>query len=119
RQRELQIFNPSYPDPGGGLSSVTPVNRYLLDPALQNAKSSRVSAGVDYAVSQRLRAGVTYRYLRGAYVLRGQNLNAPDQASGVRPDPAFGNIIEVVSDARSRQHLLQLIAQTPPPPPPM
>ena len=38
--------------------------------------------------------------------MRGLNLNAP--VDGVRPDPAFGNVIESVSDGRSRQHQLQL-----------
>jgi hypothetical protein len=117
RQQELQILNPPYPDPSGSISSVTPVNRYLLDPALQNAKSARASAGVDYAFTPRLRAAVTYRYVRGIGLLRGENLNAP--VNGIRPDAAFGNIVEVVSDGRSRQHVLQLTAQTPPPPPPL
>ena len=36
---------------------------------------------------------------------RGLNLNAP--VDGVRPDPLFGNVIEVVSDASSRQHEVQ------------
>jgi hypothetical protein len=38
-------------------------------------------------------------------VYRGLNLNAP--VDGVRPDQLFGNIIEVVSDARSQQHEVQ------------
>ena len=42
---------------------------------------------------------------RGGAVARGENLNAP--VNGVRPDPRFGNVIEVVSDASSRQHQLQ------------
>jgi hypothetical protein len=114
RQRELNIMNPSYPDPSGDITSITPVNRYLLDPALQNAKNSRISGGADYAITQRMRASVTYRYVRGIGVLRGQNLNGP--INGIRPDPNFGNIVEVVSDGRSRQHVLQFTAQTPPPP---
>jgi hypothetical protein len=113
RQQELQILDPSYPDPTGSVSSVTPVNRYLLDPALQNPKNSRVSAGVDYSFTQRLRASATYRYVRGTGLLLGANLNAP--VNGVRPDPVFGNVVEVVSDGRSRQHILQFNAQTPPP----
>ena len=114
KQQELQIFDPPYPDPSGSITSVTPVNKYLLDPHLQNPKSSRVSTGLDYAFTQRLRASVTYRYVRGAELLRGENLNPP--IDGFRTDPAFGNVIEVVSDARSRQHVLQFNAQTPPPP---
>jgi hypothetical protein len=115
RQREQQTLNPPYPDPAGIAGVVTAVNRYLLDADLQNAKSSRASTGVDYAVTQRLRASVTYRYVRGIGILRGQNLNAP--MNGIRPDPSFGNVIEVLSDGRSRQHVLQFNAQTPPPPP--
>src|SRR6185295_6815977 len=39
------------------------------------------------------------------YVLRGENLNAP--VGGVRPDPAFANVIAVASDAEQRQDQLQ------------
>jgi hypothetical protein len=107
------VLDPPYPDPAGAISSVTPVNRYLLDPALHNARNSRLSTGIDYAFTQRLRASATYRFVRGVRVLRGLNLNPP--LNGVRQDPAFGNVIEVVSDGASRQHILQLNAQTPPP----
>src|SRR5207244_7597972 len=65
RQQELQVLNPPYPDPSGGISIVTPVNRYLLDPKLQNAKNSRVGAAIDYAFTPRLRASATYRYIKG------------------------------------------------------
>ena len=115
KQQELNILDPSYPDPSGSLGTVTPVNRYLLDPGLDNAKNWRASTGVDYAVSRRLRVSATYRYLNGNRLLRGLNLNAP--IDGVRPEPTFGNVVEVVSDGRSRQHVLQFFAQTPPPPP--
>jgi hypothetical protein len=37
----------------------------------------------------------------------------------MRPDSRFGNIVEVVGDGNGRQHILQLIAQTPPPAPPL
>ena len=117
RQQELQILNPSFPDPGQGLNNVTPVNRYVLSPDLENAASNRASAGIDYAFTQRLHAIATYRYVRGLHLLRGENLNAP--LGGIRPDPQFGNVVEVLSDGRSRQHVLQLSAQTPPPPPGM
>ena len=113
RQQELLVLNPPYPDPSGSISSVTPVDRYLLDPALHNARNSRLATGVDYAFTPRLRASATYRYVRGERVSRGLNLNEP--LNGIRPDPAFANVIEVVSDGASRQHILQFNAQTPPP----
>jgi hypothetical protein len=68
---------------------------------------------VDYAFSQRMRVNGTYRYIRGEGLLRGQNLNAPE--NGVRPNSHFGNVIQVVGDGRSRQHVLQFGGQTNPP----
>ena len=42
-------------------------------------------------------------------VLRALNLNAP--VNGVRPNPLFGNIVEVVDDAASRQHTVNVFWQ--------
>src|SRR5204863_8986428 len=54
-------------------------------------------------------------YVRGVHLLRGESVNTP--VNGIRPEPQFGNVVDVVSDGHSRQHLLQLSAQTPPPGP--
>jgi len=59
-----------------------------------------------------VRVVATYSYQRGSGLSRGLNLNPP--VDGVRPDPAFANIIEVVSDAASRQHQLQVDANVNP-----
>jgi carboxypeptidase family protein len=117
RQRELNIIDPIYPDPGN-IGLVPPVNRYLLGPDLHMARNSRISAGVDHAIRPRLRVGALYAYIRGQELLHGVNENAP--VDGVRPDPSFANVIEVVSDARSVQHTLTLNANAgaPPGPPP-
>ena len=72
----------------------------------QLPRTTRLSAGIDQRIPKaRLQMSAVYAYLRGADQYRGNNLNAP--VHGVRPDPAFGNVIEVVSDGRSRQHQLQ------------
>jgi hypothetical protein len=113
RQQEMDIPNPSYPNPPAEISALTPVNRYVLDPALEHPRNSRVSSGVDYAFTPRMRANITYRYIRGAGILRGENLNAP--VNGIRPLPQFGNVVQVVSDGRSRQHVLNITGQTNPP----
>jgi hypothetical protein len=47
----------------------------------------------------------TYAYPRGAQVWHGLNINAPED--GARPDPAFANLVQVVSDGSSRQHTVQ------------
>src|SRR5262249_52774924 len=59
-----------------------------------------------------VRMSATYSYQRASDVSRGLNLNAP--LNGVRPDPTFQNIVEVVSDAASRQHQLQVDANVNP-----
>jgi len=103
-QREVDLLNPDYPDPGDiGLGS--PANRYQLDGGLRLPRTSRASVGVDQRLHRLVQTTTTYAYQRGSSVYRGLNLNAPDE--GERPDARFGNIIDVVSDARSRQHEVQ------------
>jgi len=103
RQRELDVADPSFPDPGD-VGVVPPVNRYLLDDGVRLPRQMRVSAGIDRAITRQSRIGVTWAQLWGTALSRGQNLNAP--VEGVRPAPAFGNIIQVVSDARARENQL-------------
>ena len=108
RQRELDIRDPSYPDvpPLDALGLTLPVSRYVLGDDLQLPRTTRLSAGVDQRFPKaRVQLSAVYAYLRGSDQYRGNNLNAP--ANGVRPDPSFGNVIEVLSDATSRQHQLQ------------
>jgi hypothetical protein len=105
RQQELSILNPSYPNPGGA-GSVSKGNRYLIDPALDMPRNTRVSAGIDQQLHARARVSATYSYTLMDRTLRGENLNAP--VNGVRPDAAFNNVIRAVSDGESRQH--QIIA---------
>jgi hypothetical protein len=88
---------------------VPPINRYLLGTDLPMAKNTRVSAGIDQAITSKVRIGTTYAHINGSGVLRGLNLNAP--VNGIRPNPAFGNIIEVVGDAKSRQNTLNTFLQ--------
>ncbi|RPI56848.1 MAG: hypothetical protein EHM55_03940 [Acidobacteria bacterium] len=110
QQREVNIANPSYPQPPIDLGVAAPADRYLLAPNLEHPKNSRVSWGVDYAFSPRYRLNATYRYVRGEGLFRGLNLNAP--VDGVRPNPQFGNVIQVVGDARLRQHVWNFGGQT-------
>ena len=117
RQRELTINNPSYPDPGtGGL--VPPTNRYLIADDYELQKSVRHSAGFDHTFSPKFRVNVLYNYFHQIRLPRGRNLNP--LVNGVRVDPAFANVIEVVTDAEIRRHELfvnwnlNLMAGTPP-----
>jgi hypothetical protein len=105
RQRELNILNPSYPDPGTE-GWTPPTNRYLLGDGLILPGGMSMNAGIDQQLTGSLRVNATYTYRRGRNLLRGSNRNAP--VAGVRPDPSFSNVIEVVPDAASRAHSLNV-----------
>ena len=94
RQQELDISNPSYPDPGSAgfvpLTNKYQMGNYTLE------RDIRYSGGIDQRFSPRFGVNVLYNYYHGTHLQRGTNLNAP--IDGVRPDPSFANIISLVSD---------------------
>ena len=96
RQKDLIISEPSFPDPGEG-GELPAANRYLLSDDLQMARTMRVSAGIDQAITPRVRVNATYSRVRSVDEHRGLNLNAP--VNGVRPSHIFANVVQVVSDA--------------------
>ena len=104
-QQELIMLNPTYPDPGPA-GMIPSTNRYLLGGGLEMARNMRLSAGIDQQITKVLRVGAVYSNVRASGVLVGQNLNAPE--NGVRPDPAFANIIETISAGRSRTQSLSV-----------
>jgi len=105
RQQELNILDPSFPDPGA-IGGVTPVNRYVLGSDYHLPRTTRFSAGMDQQIGKYVRVVGTYSYQRVSDQARGLNLNTP--VNGIRPDPLFGNIVDVFSDAAARQHQLQV-----------
>ncbi len=105
RQQEINIVNPTYPDLTGD-AAVSATNRYVLGD-LKMERIYRYSAALDRTLTPKWRASVTFSMARYGNQLRGVNLNAP--VNGVRPDPAFANIIEVVSDAST--HTLDVVPE--------
>ena len=100
-QRDLTITDPSYPNPGDvGRISVT--NRYLLGGDYVLPRNVGMNVSFDQSITTRVRFSASYTFARASQVARGRNLNAP--VGGVRPDTRFLNVIETVSDARSRSH---------------
>jgi len=108
-EQELNIVNPSFPNPGTG-GVVPPANRYFLDPNLRSPRNVRFSGGIDQTFynspTWSMRANALYAYTRTEDAWRGLNQNAP--VAGLRPDPGFANVVDVVSDASARQHQLTL-----------
>jgi hypothetical protein len=108
RQRELNIMDPPFPDPSGAIGTTSPTNRYLLGDGLQMQRNSRVSAGFDRGLTRMIRVNATYAYTRGSSLMRGNNLNGPIDDAQSRPDPRYSNVVEVIGDASSRQHTLNI-----------
>ena len=107
RQREVNIVNPSYPDPGDlGVGTSRPTNLYLLDDERAMAYSQRLSAGIAQTISRRINANLLYSYGYRYELLVGRNLNAP--VNGVRPDPAYANVVLASSDGKGEQHHVNL-----------
>lgn len=98
-QQQVLIVNPSYPDPGP--VTALPSNKYVLgDFSLQ--RNLRYSAGIDHTFSPRVRMNVLYAYWHQFNFWTGENLNA--LVNGVRPDPAFANVLEANTDGQIRRH---------------
>jgi len=105
RQRELNVRDPSYPEPGL-IGTSPPTNKYLWSEALLLPNAHRASVGVDQALTQNMRVMASYSTSWGRNLLRPRNLNAP--VAGDRPDPDYANVVQLVSDADSTQRLLSL-----------
>jgi hypothetical protein len=101
RQSEVNLVNPSYPDPGP-VGSAPPTNRYLLGEERNMAYSQRLSAGIAQTISRRVSTNILYSYGYRYALLTGRNLNTP--INGVRPDPDFANVVLASSAANGRQH---------------
>jgi hypothetical protein len=96
-QQDLLIVNPDYPNPRADGAVALPSGRYLLSPDLTLPTIVRSSIGVDHTRGP-LTLHADYAH-QSAHQFRGDNLNAP--IDGVRPDPAFGNVVAVESSGRS------------------
>ena len=101
RQHELNVVNPSFPDPG--LAGTTPpTNRYLLASERDMGYSQRLSAGLAQTVSRRFSTNVLYSFGYRYSLLTGRNINTP--VNGVRPDPDYANVVLARTDGSGNQH---------------
>jgi hypothetical protein len=99
RQREVNVFQPSYPDPGD-VGDAPPTNRYLWSDDLDLPMAHRITTGLERSLTKNSRLNLSYSRGWGRGLLRGRNDNAP--VNGQRPDPRFANTVAMVSDAESR-----------------
>ena len=100
RQQEINIVDPTFPDPGV-VTAFSASNKYVLGD-LKMERIHRYSAAIDRNFSAKLRGSLTFSSARYGNQLRGVNLNVP--VDGVRPDASFANVIEVVPDASAHTY---------------
>jgi hypothetical protein len=105
RLQEVNVTQPSFPDPPAA-GTATPTNRYLWPDDLVLPTAHRLNVGADRQVTPDLRLSATYTWAWGLGLPRGRNLNAP--VDGVRPDPAFANVIALAGDAESSLHAVNV-----------
>src|SRR6185503_1885052 len=98
RLREVNIFNPTFPD-AGPVSGGSPVNRYQFGNDMNMVRNNRLSAGINQTLTRRMNLSASVSDTRGANLLVGSNLNAPK--GGVRPDAFFANVIATNSEGRA------------------
>lgn len=103
---DAAVEDPSYPEPPTIAGPESPVaSRYLEVASLGLPRVGRVSAGIERNHKEAVRLRLDYSFERGSGLLRTLNRNAP-LPDGGRPDPRRGNLLDVVSEGRSRRHTL-------------
>ena len=108
--REIDISYPSYPDPflGGQITSPAP-SVMRVAPDAQSPYLVQTSAGIEEEIGKGTWLSLEYSFLHGVHLFRIRDVNAPlPSRSGLRPDPNFSNVEEVVSTAFLRGHALNL-----------
>jgi hypothetical protein len=106
RFQELSVVNPGYPDPGTALIAA-PSNRYVLNRGISLPEAYGLNLGVSHTLGE-LHVSASYSRRGGSGLMRGFNINVP--VAGVRPDPAFADIVATVNDAASRGEAFQIDA---------
>src|SRR6266850_6178285 len=113
-QSSVNISNPSYPDPYGGLSpqafvtvSATP-NVSITNDRIEQPESKSVNLGLSRELQPALAVHLDLVYSKGTKASQIANVNTPDPVTGVRPRPTWGNILEYRSAGDSDYRAMYL-----------
>ncbi|MGH9383124.1 MAG: TonB-dependent receptor [Vicinamibacterales bacterium] len=91
---EIVINNPGYPDPfSRGTTQSTPPSTATVTPQPRTPETRTASLGVKREIVSGLAVSVDGVYSRGYHQYAWNDLNYPDPATGVRPDPTKGRVI--------------------------
>ncbi|MGH9409164.1 MAG: TonB-dependent receptor [Vicinamibacterales bacterium] len=88
------------------IASVTLANLSTMDPNMQNAESIQAGVEVERQIGARMTVSAGYQHLTGRDLIISINQNVPTCVAtgtnnGCRPNPAFGNVSQYSSAARS------------------
>ena len=110
RQYEIEVNNPSYPDPfaGGEANVVPPLSRRLFAPDLSVPYQARASLSLARTLPWNISVDASYDFSRGYDRFRTINLNAPLPGETEPPNPDEGRILQLESTGRSRSHSLRV-----------
>ena len=112
RQSDIAVQNPGFPNPlAGGDTTILPSGRIVQAEDLKVPTFLRSNVAVERAIGNSIRLMFGYSVGRGYNMLRGRNLNAPDE-SGQRPDPTgrkhhpgrIDRAVDVTDAARQPEH---------------
>jgi hypothetical protein len=113
-QSNVNIRNPSYPDPYGGLPpqafvtvSATP-NVNITDDRIEQPESKSINVGLSRELRPNLAIHVDGVYTKGTKANYIANINTPDPVTGLRPRPTWGNINQYRAGGESDYRALYL-----------
>jgi len=120
-QRDLRVNCPGYPDAfspaadaacraslGAGVLVVQPGGRIQASHDLKMPHIHQASVSVERPIGANLRTAVAYQALRGRNQMRARDINTPDPATALRPEPAIGSITQFESTGRSARDSLNV-----------
>ncbi|MEP7339843.1 MAG: carboxypeptidase regulatory-like domain-containing protein [Acidobacteriota bacterium] len=102
-QQSVIIRNPQWPDPFAGSPAIEVRNtvKRVLDPAMQAPYTINFTSSLEHQFRKSIAVSATHVYTRGVHFFRSRNINAPLPVTGIKPDPAQGNIYQLESSANS------------------
>lgn len=101
-EREIVIINPNYPDPtNGNPTDNLPSSKIQMAENLKQPFVWKNLLFLEQQILPRLKLNVFYQQSRSWRQFRGRNINAPQGAGNARPNPQFGNVLQIESAARS------------------
>jgi len=113
-QSSVNIRNPSYPDPYGGLSpqafvtvSAAP-NVNITNDHIEQPESKSLNLGLSRELQPNLAVHVDVVFSKSQKASQIANVNTPDPVTGLRPRPTWGNITEYGSGGTSDYRAMYL-----------